>query len=324
MRSVREIIEKNQNSSICLVTSGVLLRKLAWAIKEIGIPRSNIVLIPDGEKAKEWGELQNMLEKFSKLNLNRKSIIIAFGGGSVGDVTGFAASIYKRGVTFVNIPTTLLAQVDSAHGGKTGINFLQYKNQIGSFYLPAEIIIDKRLLASLSRDQIIDGLGEIIKSGMMKDPDILDLLKKQTVNTLLKSKDLQKIIFKSIDAGNYFINKDFNDNGVRQILNIGHTLGHAIELKYGLSHGKAVIIGMLQEMEIAESLGLAKTEIRKALVDLLVQMGIKLDKNMQADWETIVHDKKITGRSIDFPFVQKIGSAKIIKMDLETFKNNLK
>lgn len=320
LKSVRKIIDSNKPSKICIVTSDRLVGQFGWALKEIGVPKSNIITIPDGEKAKEWRELEKLLQKFSLLNLDRNSIIIALGGGTLGDVTGFAASIYLRGIKYIQIPTTLVSQVDSAHGGKTGINFMGYKNQIGTFQLPCAIVIDNRFITSLKEDQIVDGLGEIIKAGIIRDKTILSLLSKHNIHNLASSHDMQKIIKKSIAVKNYFTNKDFRDNKARQILNVGHTLGHAIELKYKISHGKAVIVGMIEELMFTESLKLTAPSVRKNLENLLADMGIEIDMTMKADWKTIVHDKKIFGDKIDFPVVIREGSVKLIKMDLESLK----
>src|ERR1035437_1659532 len=252
LKSIHKILKVQKPSKVCLVTSKKLSKKLNWAIKEIGIKKPNIIFIPDGEKAKDWKELEKLLSKFIKINLDRKSIVIALGGGTVGDIVGFASSIYLRGIRYIQVPTTLLSQVDSAHGGKTGINFLKYKNQIGSFYLPIATIIDTRLIKSLSKEQIVDGLGEIIKAGLIKDVSILNILNKYNIKTLVKSKGLSKIIDKSIKVKEFFVGNDFKDNKLRQILNVGHTFGHAIELKYKISHGRAVIIGMVKELAFTE------------------------------------------------------------------------
>jgi len=323
IKSLDKILKKGKTSKVCVVTSKVLAKKLNWAIKKIGVEKKNIILIPDGEKTKEWNELEKLLREFSKLNLDRNSVVIALGGGTIGDVTGFAASIYLRGVKYIQIPTTLLAQVDSAHGGKTGINFLGYKNQIGSFQLPLAIIIDTRFIYSLSLEQIVDGLGEVIKAGLIKDTSILTLLKKQKINTLVQSPDLIKIIKKSIAVKDYFTGNDFKDNGLRQILNVGHTIGHAIELKYKISHGRAVIVGMLQEIIITESLKLTHPSVRITLENLLEKLGISLDTKMKANWKTIVHDKKVVGSTIDFPFIEKEGKAKLIMFNLKVLKKTL-
>jgi len=324
LKSIKTVLKETNPSKVCIVTSGRLAQKLGWAIKEIGVSKPHIILIPDGEKAKSWKELEKLLKKFGEIGLDRKSAVIALGGGTVGDTVGFAASIYLRGIRYIQVPTTLLAQVDSAHGGKTGINFLKYKNQIGSFHLPVAIIVDHRFIKSLSEEYVIDGLGEIMKAGFIKDPSILGLLKKHDLGSLVRSRDLPTIIKKSVAVKNYFTAGDFKDNGSRQILNVGHTVGHAIELKYKISHGRAVIIGMLQEFKIAESLGLAPASVRKSFEDLLARLGIRPGTGMKADWKTLSRDKKICGKTIDFPIVVSEGKATLMKLDMGLLKRALR
>jgi 3-dehydroquinate synthase len=323
LKSIHKILKTQKPSKVCLVTSEKLLKNLNWAIKEIGIKKSNIILISDGEKAKDWKELEKLLGKFIKLNLDRKSIVIDLGGGTVGDIVGFVCSIFLRGIRYVQVPTTLLSQVDSAHGGKTAINFSGYKNQIGSFYLPIATIIDTRFIKSLSNEQIVDGLGEIIKAGLIKDTSILSILKRHTTETLIKSKDLSKIINKSIKVKEYFVGNDFKDNKSRQILNVGHTFGHAIELKYKMSHGRAVIIGMIKELVFTEALGLTKLSTKENLLNLLKSLGINFDQNLKVDWKTIIHDKKVVGNKIIFPVIEGEGKAKLVSLYLKDFKSIL-
>ncbi len=308
---------------MCIVTSGSLSKKLGWAIQELTQGEVSLLLIPDGEKAKEWKEVEKLLRKFSEINLDRKSLVIALGGGTVGDMVGFATSIYLRGIPYIQIPTTLLAQVDSAHGGKTGINFLGYKNQVGSFATPRAIVVDPRFLTSLSRDQIIDGIGEIIKAGIIKDPSILSLLSKHTLESLVNSGDLEKIIRKSIAVKNFFIQKDFKDQNIRQILNVGHTIGHALELKYKISHGRAVINGLVRELTLTESLGLTLPLVRTRLEALLTKLTIEVDHTMNIDWKTIIRDKKVSGNKIDLPIIEREGRARIIQLDLGLLKKTL-
>lgn len=320
LNNLNALLKKEKSSEVFIVTSLILAKRLSWAIKEINIPQRNIFFLPNSEAAKDWNEIQKLLKKFSEKGLDRNAIVVALGGGSVGDATGFACSIYLRGIRYIQLPTTLLAQVDSAHGGKTGINFLSYKNQIGSFYQPIAIIIDTRFLKSLSNDQIIDGLGEIIKAGLIKDATILDLLKKQTVPSLLTGRSLQDIIRKSIEVKKYYINKDPNDHGLRQILNFGHTIGHALELKYKISHGKSVIMGMLAELSIGESLKITPIAIKKDLMKLLSSMGIDVEFALKPDWKTILHDKKINANSIALPIIEKEGRAKLLRLSLDKIK----
>lgn len=320
LQSLNTLLTKEKPSKVCLVTSYVLVGKLYKEIKSIRSVKIEVILIPDGEKAKEWRELEKLLKKFSEINLDRNAIILALGGGSVGDLVGFAASIYLRGIRYVQIPTTLLAQVDSAHGGKTGINFLGFKNQLGNFRLPIATVVDVSLLKSLSKDQVIDGLGEIIKASLIKDPKIISILKKETLATFLKSPRLLELVKKSITVKLSYTEQDHKDMKDRQLLNAGHTIGHAIELKYRISHGKAVIIGLLQELMLTEALGLSDLSVRAHLNDVLHALGISIDEKMKAEWSAILHDKKIDGKSILFPVIEKIGVSKLAKIDLKVLR----
>lgn len=317
LKTLKNFVKKEKSSNICIITSKKLLKKLGWAIKEIGISKKNIVFIPDGESAKEWSEIEKLIKSFIKLKLDRNSIIIALGGGTIGDSVGFASAIYLRGVRFIQIPTTLLAQVDSAHGGKTGINFLDYKNQIGAIHLPIAIVIDLRFLGSLNKEQIVDGLGEIIKAGIIKDPSILELLKKENARTLLKSHQLKTIINKAIKVKQYYTDRDLEDKNIRQILNFGHTIGHSIELKHQISHGRAVIIGMIQELKISEALKITSPRVRQNLLSLLGNLGIEIDISLKPDWKRLIRDKKIIGDDIYLPIIKRVGGAKLKKIKLK-------
>ena len=317
MKTLNKLLKKEQPSSVCLVTSPALAKKLSWAIKEIKVTATSrpikIVLLPDGEKAKEWHELEGLLKKFTALNLDRDSIVIAFGGGTIGDIVGFAAGIYLRGIKYVQVPTTLVAQVDSAHGGKTGVNFLNYKNQIGCLHLPIATSIDHRFLKSLNKEHLIDGLGEIINAGYIKHPLFLKLLREKSLN-------LPKIVDKAIKVKQYYVSRDFKDGADRQTLNVGHTFGHAVELRHKISHGKAVIVGMLQEFAYTESLGLTLPSVRENLISLLEKLDINIDAGLKADWQAVLHDKKVAGAKIAFPVVEKIGKAKLYMFDLQAIK----
>jgi 3-dehydroquinate synthase len=320
LNSLNAILKKAKPSKVCIVTSDVLEEKLGWAIREIEHPDIEMILVPDGEDAKQWRELETLLQQFSELHLDRTSIVIAFGGGTVGDLVGFAAGIYLRGIPYIQVPTTLLAQVDSAHGGKTGINFLKYKNQIGMFNRPIATVIDVRFIRYLSQEQIADGLGEIIKAGFIKDKSILAILQKETLATLSESPRLMQLIKKSIKVKIDYTEKDFKDATVRQLLNAGHTIGHAIELKYKISHGRAVILGLIQELAFTESLGMTSPSVRDALLALLRHLDIDVDETMTADWPAITHDKKVSGKSIYFPVISKEGASKMILLDLDVLK----
>ena len=190
------------------------------------------------------------LNKILLNNFNRSDLIIALGGGITGDVAGFVASIFKRGINFINIPTTLLSQVDSAIGGKTGVNSSHGKNLIGSFFQPKLVISDTSFLETLPKKEIICGYAEILKHSIIKDKNFFNWLKKNTRKILLKkSKELSYAIKKSCLIKIFFIKKDLNEKNTRMILNFGHTFAHAIEVKNNFSkmitHGEAVLSGMI-------------------------------------------------------------------------------
>ncbi len=308
---INTYLKKEKPSSLVIVTSRNIFKTNIWIfdlIQKSGI-RQKVIFVKDGENAKTFDELQSVLYEFSKFNVDRSSIVIGIGGGTVGDLVGFAASIYLRGIKLVNIPTTLLAQVDSAHGGKNGINFKGYKNQIGTVYLPEAIFVDSKFLKTLNRELIIDGLGEIIKYGFIKDKSILNLL-----DADLKHIDL--IIKKSIACKNYFTDKDLHEKNVRAALNFGHTFGHSIELKYKVSHGKAVIIGMLKELDFMKKFALKAT-----LEEILRKLHIDIDERKYAiNKGSILHDKKLKGDMIDFPIIESLGKVQIKKINIKSIQ----
>lgn len=319
LEDLKSILKKEKPSNVHLVTSRKIAKKLSWVLNVLGtagISRTNIIFVPDGEVAKNWDVLKKLLAEFSDRGLDRSSIVVVLGGGTVGDLTGFACSIYMRGIRYIQVPTTLVAQVDSAHGAKTGIDFLSNKNQIGSIYEPVAIVVDTRVLKSLSKSQVIDGLGEIIKCGIIKDRSILSVLKKETVATLLESPNLSALVRKTIAVKNYYTNGDMKDYGQRQMLNFGHTVGHAVELVNDFSHGYAVSIGMLKELELTEEFGITEGSVRINLLALLKQLGIEIMENPKMNLGAIAHDKKINGDTIMFPVVFKEGQSKIVEMPM--------
>lgn len=321
IKLLKRTFNENIPSKIILVSSGFLFSKLNWAVKEIKELTSSeikVVEVPDGEKAKEWDVLNKLLAALIETKADKKSLIIALGGGSITDLVGFACSVYQRGIQYINVPTTLLGQVDSAIGGKTAINFLGYKNQIGSFYEPIAIVIENRFLKTLNKKQITDGLAEIIKAGLIKDPKILNIIKSHNLEKLKKGSVIKGLICRSIAVKEYFVKNDPKDENIRQILNFGHTIGHALELKYELSHGQAVLIGMIEELKLGEKLGRTNPDVRIYLNKTIERLNINLNsKELKIDWKSILHDKKIIGNKINLPIVKKLGEAELIKINLD-------
>jgi len=314
--NINTYLKKKNYSHVVIVSSKNIFNKNKWIfdlINKCGLD-VNKVFVEDGEKAKTFEQFRYLLNQFSKFGLDKSSAVICIGGGSVGDLSGFAAAVYLRGVSFINIPTTLLAEVDSAHGGKNGIDFNGFKNQIGTIKLPEAIFIDTKFLKTLNRDQIIDGFGEIIKYGLLKDKSILSDLGNFDRNCL-------KVIKKSIKCKYFYVNKDLYEKNVRKLLNLGHTFGHAIELKYRISHGKSVIIGMMKEFEFCEKIGLSMPNVRMKLIEILNKLKINIDPNKYIiDKKALLHDKKIHSNFIDFPIVNKPGHSFIKKLDIDLIK----
>lgn len=320
-KSLKPFLKKQKPSKVCVITSRSLEKIFARELR--AIPANHVLYLPEGERAKEWCEVENLLKQFIKNGLDRKSIIIAFGGGTIGDVVGFTSSIYLRGIRYIQVPTTLLAQVDSAHGGKTGINFLGLKNQVGDVYEPLAVVIETRFLSSLPKEEVISGVGEIIKAGLIKAPSILSLLKQEKVSMLTKSPRLLALVKKSIVVKHFYTNNDLQEGGIRQMLNAGHTIGHALELKHHISHGRAVLTGLLKELVISEALGLTSPKVKKNLTALLEQLEIPLNLNLKADWKSIVHDKKVAGDSILFPIIEREGKSRLVKLPLSNLREML-
>lgn len=308
---------------VVLITSAKLERKLSWmieTIKKSALPGFEIIIIPDGEKAKEWDILEKLLARFVELGLTKKSIAIAFGGGSVSDLVGFACANYKgRAVSYINIPTTLLAQVDASIGGKTAINFAGHKNLLRAFYNPYAIFRNVGFLQSLSEEQIIDGVAEMIKAGLIRDPVILDMLGSCSIAALMKNPALlREFIERAVEVKKYFVSEDPEDRNIRQALNFGHTLGHPFEPKYGLSHGRAILYGMDRELQVLAYLGIDTSETRVRFNTTLERLDIKLNlRKLTLCRRDIAHDKKILGEEIVMPIVKKVGKVELAKISLD-------
>lgn len=282
------------------------------------------LLIPDGEKFKTLKTCETLLHKLVKLGAHRQSMLVAFGGGVVGDITGFVASIYMRGIAYVQIPTTLLAQVDSSVGGKTGVDFGGGKNLVGSFHQPKAVFIQTQFLKTLSHRQYLSGLAEVVKMAALNSPKAFQFLEKNIEAILLRHPDvLQKIIQGSVKFKSNVVAQDEKENNIRAILNFGHTLGHAIEgiTQYEkFTHGEAVSMGMSFATRLADGLDLTKDDAQEKLRVLLNHFGLPTawprfsQKLYQKSLQT---DKKRRGQTIQFILLEKIGKPKRVDLKLE-------
>ena len=271
------------------------------------------------EKNKSFEKVNFYLNKILLKNFNRSDLIIGLGGGITGDVAGFIASIFKRGINFINIPTTLLAQVDSAIGGKTGVNSNHGKNLIGSFYQPKLVISDTSFLNSVPKKEIICGYAEILKHSIIKDKKFFDWLTINTKKIFLKeSKELTYAIKKSCQIKMYFVNKDVNEKNLRMVLNFGHTFAHAIEVKNNYSkkikHGEAVLSGMIlvSNLSLIKRVCNAKVvdEIKKIYNDNNLGYTYKKYSNQNSIINLIPYlknDKKNNDDKVNFILLKKIG-----------------
>ena len=239
------------------------------------------IIIEPGEHSKSIDVTTDVLKQMLVKGASRKSQVIAFGGGVVGDLAGFCSAIYMRGIPLIQIPTTLLAQVDSSVGGKTGINLLHYKNSVGAFHQPAKVIIDTGLLKTLPRREVLSGIGEIIKYGIIYDYNFFKYVVKN-IDEIKKCSDgiMPYVIKRCCEIKADIVSRDEREEGLRKILNFGHTFGHALEgitdfSKY--AHGQSVIIGMYYETIMAKKMGIIDEKYAEEILNFLDNLGMDLN-----------------------------------------------
>lgn len=277
---------------------------------KLKIKNYSICTIPDGEKYKNMQTLELILDHCFVHKLNRSSILIAFGGGVIGDMTGFAASIYQRGIDFIQIPTTLLSQVDASVGGKTGINNKYGKNLIGAFHQPMEVNIDPYFLSTLPKREFAAGVAEIIKMAVTFNEDFFIWLEN---NTLDNEANIKTAILKSVETKASVVNQDEKEKGIRAALNYGHTFGHVIENETNYNtylHGEAVGIGMVMANEVSLKLGLMSTEEVSRVKNLLEKYEIPISykiNDVEDFYEHFFLDKKSLDNKIKFILPKGIG-----------------
>ncbi len=272
------------------------------------------LFVPDGEHAKSFEHLQNLYTRLLENHFERGSLIIAFGGGVVGDLAGFAAATYLRGVQLVQYPTTLLAQVDSSIGGKVGINHPLGKNLIGAFKHPLFVFSDARLLQTLPDAEIRCGMGEVIKYGFILNKDLFEYLERNLEKALQKEDEvLRRLVLISAGEKAKVVMRDERESRLRMVLNFGHTFGHALETEYHFSeikHGEAVILGMKCALEFAADSGfLSKQEQRRGMA-LLNRVPVKFDSsavNPDRLVERMTLDKKVKDGKIRLVLIEQIG-----------------
>lgn len=295
----------NLNRRVLVVTdSGVpeeYAKTIATQCKESVICRLDM-----GEGSKSIDAFARLLQIMLDRGFSRKDCVVAVGGGVVGDLSGFAASAYMRGIDFYNIPTTLLSQIDSSIGGKTAINFGGVKNIVGAFYQPKKVLIDPELLKTLPQRQISNGLAEALKMSLTSDKDLFDIFENKDINS-----SIDEIIIRSLNIKKSVVEQDEKESGLRRILNFGHTIGHGIESSEDMTelyHGECVALGMIP---------MCSEAIRPRVTAVLKKCG--LYREIKYDWEKITdaafHDKKADGDTVTVTLVNEIGSFEMKTMN---------
>ena len=272
-------------------------------------------IIPAGEEHKRLATVEGIYHDLLASGMTRKDLIVALGGGVVGDITGFAAATFLRGVSLCQIPTTLLAQVDSSVGGKTGVDMPEGKNLVGAFYQPRLVLIDPSVLTTLPEQTFADGMAEVVKYGYISNRDILDM-----VSAPDYKQNIESIICECVKIKRDVVTIDEHDTGLRMILNFGHTIGHAAE-KLGnyvdLTHGQAVAVGMVAAMRLSAFLG--NEDLTGRLIEILKHIGLptELKYDREDIYRSLLSDKKKFGATVNFILVREPGRAEITPIDAE-------
>jgi len=298
------------------VASQYLLRTLRSLCKAGYDPTP--IILPPGERTKTLGTIAKILDVLARHKFERQSLLLALGGGVIGDITGFAAAIYQRGIPFVQVPTTLVAQVDSSVGGKTGVDHRLGKNLIGAFYQPRAVLIDPLTLRTLPRREWIAGLAEVIKYGIIADEEFFAFLEQEMPALLaLAEGPVLHAIKRSCEIKAQVVTEDERESDRRRILNYGHTIGHALEALSGyrgLIHGEAVGIGLVEEAGLAFHMGLCRREVVERIRRLVQRAGLAEQvspPSFTSLWGAMQHDKKVVGGQVVGVWPVRIGETVI-------------
>ncbi len=294
------------------------LARLQSVLEKLNIPHQ-LCILPDGEQYKTLTTWQQIIDALLNMRANRKTTVIALGGGVIGDIAGFAAACYMRGIRVIQVPTTLLAQVDAAVGGKTGVNMPVGKNLVGAFHQPALVVADIDTLSSLPEREFRAGIAEVIKYGLIMDAGFFDWLQNNTDAILTKdAAALHYMVATSVAHKASVVSADAHEQGQRALLNFGHTFGHALETLTNYSkwlHGEAVAIGMLLACAYGEKTGRTAPEVTAKLNQLLgkIQFDISIPEDITAQnmIETMRSDKKASYAGLDLILLESIGAAVI-------------
>lgn len=288
------------------------------SLRESGFDVSSLIL-PAGEATKSLGTLPKLYSYFIESGLTRSDLVVALGGGVIGDIAGFAAATYLRGVKYIQMPTSLLAQVDSSSGGKVAADLPEGKNLVGAFYQPLRVVIDEDVLDTLEPKFYIDGMGEVIKHSCIKDRDLFGKLMDKSISR-------EEMLFTNCQIKSQVVEKDQFDKGERMLLNFGHTIGHAIETYYNFeryTHGEAVAVGMYAITKLSEKKGLTVQGTSEKIRLILEKYGLPYelpDADMGQIREIIGRDKKNLDGALNCILIRDIGDSFIYKTDVSFFE----
>ncbi|MCP4706419.1 MAG: 3-dehydroquinate synthase [candidate division Zixibacteria bacterium] len=328
-----QIIKKKSNGKIVVLTNKKVHRlwykKLHTSFKWAGI-KEKLIIVPDGERYKNNRTYNKVISNMLENNIDRYSTLVTFGGGVIGDLGGFVAATYMRGITLIYIPTTLIAQVDSSIGGKVAIDHPKAKNIIGAFYNPELVLTDPDILKTLSDTEYTNGLFEVVKIALVYDKKLYVYFCKNFNKIINRdSKIIESLIKKSAKLKAEIIQKDPFEKDLRMILNFGHTFGHALETSGGyknISHGVAVGWGMLLALNLSENyklIDLSKHQETIAIIKRLLGKN-KLGKlNLTRIWATMCHDKKAVNKKVRFVLLKGVGRSIIKEVDKKSFIKSL-
>lgn len=318
LEKLNNLFDFSKFSKITVLTDENIPKSLIKKIEKSLNRKLIKIIIPAGEKEKNIETVKVIWKKMLEEELDRKSLLINLGGGVITDMGGFAASTFMRGIDFLNIPTTLLSQVDASVGGKTGVNFMDLKNGIGVFKNPVGVLVDVDTLKTLPKRELIAAFGEIIKNGVISGPEHFNLITSKKPEKF-NQKELIKIIKQSIKIKSEIVKKDPNEKELRKVLNFGHTIGHAIESlswrsNKPLVHGEAVAIGMITEARLSNFLGILSknnlNKIEKSIIRACLPIKIKNIKSEDII-KMILIDKKNSSGKINWSLPEKIGKVLI-------------
>ena len=307
----------NLDRKVLILTDDGVPQQYANAILS-KVKSGKILTIPAGEGSKSFDTMQLVLKEMCNLNMTRRDCIVGVGGGVIGDLAGFCASTYMRGIDFYNVPTTLLAQVDSSIGGKTAINFNGVKNIIGAFHQPKAVLIDVDTLKTLPARQISNGLAESVKMALTSNEKLFEIYENSSLDEILEN--IENIIVESLKIKKDVVEQDEKESSLRKILNFGHTFGHGVESQEemrGFYHGECVAIGMLPMCSLS---------VRERLVSVLKKLNLPTSYNGDIDGALsfVLHDKKCAGDMLSTIMVDKIGTFTMQDITFEQFSSTVK